>query len=284
MMKSQQIVCDLVCAILWMRILERESYLHRESIDALSFSPTKEFERDARFSVETWDDEDRSLLETWLRAYEPNGLWTVVDSDYENWMYVTVLFGREEIEERLNSNDILNFGGIDSVLPVFLREAHEFHNLFRSRKDGQPALTKVEIHSDWFAFPTHFAEVLHTLMHAGYCEIRGSDMRWNPSIGPHMVSANLRVGKDTVDEINYQKLKQVWDSMPLRIKTSFLEKATPAKGLDVLALAMILGHFWYDGKWHTIPENEESANRGELKGGYISTAKEIDELYKAGKL
>jgi len=47
---------------------------------------------------------------------------------------------------------------------------------------------------------------------------------------------------------------------------------------------MVLGHFWYDDKWHDEPENPESLKRGDLVGGCVQIARELGNLFKTGKL
>jgi len=72
--------------------------------------------------------------------------------------------------------------------------------------------------------------------------------------------------------------------MPSRFKSPFLDQAKKVNALDVISFSMVLGHFWYDDKWHDEPENPESLKRGDLVGGCVQIARELGNLFKTGKL
>ena len=282
-MNDEKLVVELVYSLVWMVATKWESFRYRPEIDNLNFAPDLEVRSPLSFSIES-DEDNPDELEQLLRNLHSAEICTVGETDFEHRAYVQLEFDEPNFRATLRKAKIDNFLRHHALLKTFLEGASWFDQHFESSKDGRRALAAFPIGRDWFSAPRHFIEPIKALSNAGYCESENGQFRWSQSIEPHMKAAKLWVGDKTIHQVRDAELKRIWDTMPERLKAPFVDHALDVKGFDVLSFAMVMGQFWYDGRWHDAPEDPESLRRGELRGGYVPTAKELGKLYDEGQL
>ena len=280
---QKMLVLELVHSMFWMNITSHSAYRHRNEIDTGSFNPTLEVSSNSGFSIES-DQDDPELKEKFFRKVATSKICTVGETDYEHRASVELHFDAENLRDALLDTDISAFVEIDLAIEAFLDDSARFERQFESSRDGRPALKSLPITMEYFSVPKHFIAVLATLVKSGYCEGVQSQYRWLSKIKPHMEAVHLWADGKTRHQIREAELSHIWDTMPKRFKAPFLDHAKKVNALDVLSYASVMGHFWYDYQWHEVPEDMESLKRGDLRGGHISTAKELGKLFKEGKL
>lgn len=288
-MDEKKLLAELVHSILWMKVTSGSSHLHREEIDTLTFSPPLDVSTPSGFGIDSSSDEEGDpfdyRLERFLRTLSGSDICSVGQTDYAHRAFVKLNFDTPNLRDALLEKKIRSFVSETETIEVFLGEAARFNCIFESSKDGRYALDSLPIMMEWFGAPRHFAIVLETLTDAGYCTKASSKFQWLSKIKPHMEAVQLWQYGKTVHEIRTEKLTSIWDSMPIRFKSPFSEHGKKAGGLDVLSFATVMGHFWYDDRWHDEPEDPQSLKRGDLlRGGHISTARELGRLFREGKL
>lgn len=277
------LISELVHSIFWMNITAHSVYQHRKEIDAGSFNPTLEVFSNSSFSIES-DQDDPELKEKFFRRVSASKICTVGETDYEHRASVKLHFDAVNLRDALLDIDISAFVGSNLALEAFLDDAARFEGHFESNKDGRSALKSLPITMECFSAPKHFVAVLDTLVNSDYCERVQSQYKWLSKIKPHMEAVHLWTDGKTLHQIREAELSHIWDTMPKRFKAPFLDHAKKVNALDVVSYASLMGHFWYSNKWHEQPEDLESLRRGDLRGGHISTAKELGKLFKEGKL
>lgn len=282
-MIRESLSVELIYSLFWMSVTKGQSHKHRREINSLNYVPDLEIANKSSFSIES-DENNPDPNERLFRALQATGVCTVGNTDYQHLAIVQVLFDGPDLRTSLRGADIEAFLEEGTIIPVFLEEASGFDRHFESSRDGRPALAALPHGKGWFFEPRHFAAPVNALSDAGYCEPKGEQFRWSRSVGPHMQAAGLWVGEKTIDQIREAELSDIWDTMPPKFKQPMMDQAKQVNGLDILSFAMVMGHFWYDGKWHDKPENPNSLKRGNLPGGFIPTARELGKLFDAGKL
>jgi|GEM_PF-4396678 len=282
-MNRKILFVELVHSLLWMNKTKGQSHKHREAIDTLNFVPNLQVENKSYFTIEV-DDELPSRLEKFLRKIQVSGICTLRNSCYGPWAKVEIHFKGRDLRTCLCDANIGNFIQEGELVSVFLEEAANFDSSFESSIDGRRALAALPVDWEWFTPPHYFAEPVNTLLNAGYCETNALKYRWTEKVRPQMEAALLWVGDKTSFQLREEELLQIWNTMPERFRMLFAQQAREKDSLDVINLAMIMGHFRYDGEWHEKPENLEGLRQGILPGGQISTATELNRLFKSGKI
>lgn len=276
-------MAELVHSIFWMHVTSEKAYFHRKEINENKFVPSLEVASQICFSIES-DDDNPELTETFFRKISASGICSVGDTDYEHRAYIELTFNTPTLRETLENSNIAVPIEDGIIIAAFLEEASQFESYFLSAQDDRPSLESLPITMDWFSAPRHFASALDALVTSGYCELDQSGYRWLPKIRPHMETVHLWKGGKTIHQIREARLCHIWDTMPIRFKTVFLEVAKKNNGLDIVSFAFLMGHFWYDEQWHEEPEDLKSLKRGDLRGGVIPTARDLGKLFKEGKL
>lgn len=282
-MNKEALTIELVHSLFWMNLTREESYKFRREINNLKFAPDLDVPNKTSFSIES-NDANPEPHEKLFRDIQATGICTVANTDYEHRARVQVHFDDLNLKSSLKRAGIVSFVATDKTVAIFLEEAANFHRNFESSNGGQSALAALPIGKEWFSAPRHFVAAVTALSNAGYCECNGAQFRWSQSAEPHMEAAKLWIGEKSADQVREEELIRIWETMPTKFKDHLLSLAKESDGFDVVSLSMVIGHFWYDGKWHDAPEYPDSLKRGDLPGGYIGAAKELDKLLQVGKI
>jgi hypothetical protein len=267
---------EMLHALAWMMWNSHATHLHRSEIDAGALTLEPDVPNGAAFRS-LLEEQDEQTADA-LRALN---LLDCGERGYDGIYICRFTFAAPTLRAELSNMAAPNLLNVERLIPAFLVQASMFGGSFRSYRDGREALASLPIVQVSFELPSHFAVYVHALCDEGYCAHDANGYVWTRKIRPHMETARLWEGFNTRDELREHHLKKIWDTMPEALKRPFLQSG---KNLDVLSFAFAMGHFFYDDRWHTTPEHPRSFADGDLRGGFIPVADEIDTLIKAGKI
>lgn len=268
---------ELLHALAWMMWKSHTTHLNRSAIDAGELTLDPDVPNGAAF---------RSLLEEQdehtADALTALNLLDCGERGYRGDSYACrFTFSGPTLRAEFSCMEAPNLLSVERLVPAFLVQASVFGSNFKSSRDGREAVASLPIVQEHFEAPSHFAVYVSALCDEGYCTRESHGYVWTSKIRPQMEAARLWEGFNTKDELRENYLKDIWETMPEALKRPFLRTG---EGLDVLSFAFAMGHFFYDDRWHVQPEDPKSFADGDLRGGFIPVAKEIDTLIKAGKL
>ena len=117
---------------------------------------------------------------------------------------------------------------------------------------------------------------------AFYCRHLDGRAQWLPQVAPIMERLGRWVGGRTCEDVEQERLAEIWNSMPSELKQLVLTESSRAPWTT---LACLMGCFWDDREGWTYKPGDMTADIfGTLVGGHSGTAAEIMTMVKAGLL
>jgi len=242
--------------------------------DPKDIALNKDVPNGARFKQWLTHDGDNEVFD-FLRKHD---LLVEEADEYKARNYALKL-DRPTLREHLASKPILEVSNEQWVIGSFIKYALAIE---RDDISAVANLAGLPIHKDRFDVPPYFDEAMQVLSRAGYCVYSQGKAKWSSKIAPIMEARGLWVGNKTSDEVQIERLAQIWNTMPEKLKQlTLLESEYPNSAY----LARFMGEYWRDDTgWTFSGEVDPDIFLDDAQGGHLPDAIDISQMVEDGLL